>query len=156
MPRRATYKCPICNSKNTVRIAYGYPGPEAVEDSKAGKVHLGGCTIDVFNQNNKHIISDSALAITLTDKWCAQIGCKLIVAYIPNSAFWRPDSLANKYREELRKFTKSEGIMFLDMTHHFDHNKGSDDFSIKGQHYSPIGYKKIATELFNFASLARE
>ena len=51
-----SYKCicPNCNSENTVRIAYGYPGPEAVEDSKAGKVHLGGCIVDVFNQNNSH------------------------------------------------------------------------------------------------------
>ena len=51
-----SYKCicPICNSENTVRIAYGYPGPEAVEDSNAGKIHLGGCIVDVFNQNNRH------------------------------------------------------------------------------------------------------
>ena len=46
--------CPICNSGNTVRIAYGYPGPEAVEDSKAGEIHPGGCIVDVFNQNNRH------------------------------------------------------------------------------------------------------
>ena len=33
---------------------YGYPGPGAVDDSEKGKVHLGGCIVDVFNQNNRH------------------------------------------------------------------------------------------------------
>ena len=28
---------------------YGYPGPEAVEDSHEGKVHLGGCIVDIDN-----------------------------------------------------------------------------------------------------------
>ena len=54
MSGQLKYKCPNCNSKNTVRIAYGYPDPEAVEDSKKRDVHFGGCIIDVFNQNNRH------------------------------------------------------------------------------------------------------
>ena len=28
---------------------YGYPGPGAVQDSDEGKVHLGGCIVDIDN-----------------------------------------------------------------------------------------------------------
>ncbi len=28
---------------------YGYPGPGAVQDSEEGKVHLGGCIVDINN-----------------------------------------------------------------------------------------------------------
>ena len=54
MVRRYNKLCPSCKSENTVPIQYGYPTPEAVEDSKKNKVHFGGCTIDVFNQSNFH------------------------------------------------------------------------------------------------------
>ena len=47
-------ECSICKSKNIVPISYGYPTPEAVEDSKKSDVHFGGCIVDVFNQNNRH------------------------------------------------------------------------------------------------------
>ena len=43
MPRRATYKCPNCDSRNIVPIIYGMPGMEAREEEMRGKVHLGGC-----------------------------------------------------------------------------------------------------------------
>ena len=46
--------CPICKSKNTAPISYGYPTPEAVEDSKKRDVHFGGYVIDIFNQNNRY------------------------------------------------------------------------------------------------------
>ena len=46
MPRRATYKCPKCNSRNIVPIVYGYPGPELMEDSALRKVELGGCVLE--------------------------------------------------------------------------------------------------------------
>ena len=45
MPRRATYKCPKCNSRNIVPIIYGMPGMEAREEELQGKIHLGGCCI---------------------------------------------------------------------------------------------------------------
>ena len=47
MPRRATYKCPNCDSKAIVPIVYGYPGFELFEDSKIGKVELGGCCMEI-------------------------------------------------------------------------------------------------------------
>ncbi len=45
MPRRATYMCPKCDSKNIVPIAYGMPGSELQMLELEGKVHLGGCVI---------------------------------------------------------------------------------------------------------------
>ena len=41
--------CSDCGSTNVVTIMYGYPGPGAVHDSEEGKVHLGGCIVDVDN-----------------------------------------------------------------------------------------------------------
>ena len=49
MPRRYKRECPGCKSNNVVPIMYGYPGPGAVEDSEKGKVHLGGCIVDIAN-----------------------------------------------------------------------------------------------------------
>jgi len=45
---RSYKKCPNCNSTNVVPIMYGYPGPEAVADSDKGRVHLGGCIVDIM------------------------------------------------------------------------------------------------------------
>ncbi len=36
-------KCPKCNSDNIIPIIYGLPTHELFEDSKAGRVALGGC-----------------------------------------------------------------------------------------------------------------
>jgi hypothetical protein len=47
MPRRGTYKCPNCDSKDIVSIVYGYPGPELFEESDLGKVKLGGCCMEI-------------------------------------------------------------------------------------------------------------
>ena len=53
MSRRATYKCPKCNSTNIVSIAYGMPGPGLIEDHYKGKIHLGGCSVklDAFDRH---------------------------------------------------------------------------------------------------------
>ena len=55
-PKKTKHKraCPHCGSTNFIPIQYGYPGPGAIEDSDKGKVHLGGCVIDVFDQPNQH------------------------------------------------------------------------------------------------------
>ena len=49
MSKRYIRKCPLCKSKHVAPIMYGYPGPGAVEDSEKGKVHLGGCIVDINN-----------------------------------------------------------------------------------------------------------
>lgn len=37
--------CPKCGSKEVVRIVYGLPSPELMEEANRGKVALGGCCI---------------------------------------------------------------------------------------------------------------
>ena len=49
MPKQYKRECPHCKSINVVNIMYGYPGPGAVQDSDEGKVHLGGCIVDIDN-----------------------------------------------------------------------------------------------------------
>ena len=53
MPRRATYKCPKCDSKNIVPIIYGMPGMELREEELQGKIHLGGCGI-MIDGSDRH------------------------------------------------------------------------------------------------------
>ncbi len=37
--------CPSCDSKNVAPIAFGYPGPEMMEEAQRGKIVLGGCCV---------------------------------------------------------------------------------------------------------------
>ncbi|MBI5434146.1 MAG: hypothetical protein HZA52_15035 [Planctomycetes bacterium] len=39
-------RCPKCGEAEIVRIAYGLPSPELVEEAQRGEVALGGCCID--------------------------------------------------------------------------------------------------------------
>jgi hypothetical protein len=47
--RRTRYRrpaCPFCRYEDqVVRIVYGYPGPDLIEQSRRGEVALGGCCI---------------------------------------------------------------------------------------------------------------
>ena len=47
-----TSPCPKCNARDSIPIAYGYPGPEMMEASRAGKIELGGCIV-FPNQPNR-------------------------------------------------------------------------------------------------------
>ena len=38
-------RCPRCHSDEVVPVVYGMPSAELVEESRAGRVALGGCTI---------------------------------------------------------------------------------------------------------------
>jgi len=38
-------RCPRCHSEDVVRIVYGEPTEEMVEESMAGRVALGGCVV---------------------------------------------------------------------------------------------------------------
>lgn len=40
-------ECPNCESKNTLKILYGMPTHEAIEQAEAGKIRLGGCCVTV-------------------------------------------------------------------------------------------------------------
>jgi len=39
-------KCPSCNSDNVAAIAFGYPGPEMIEEADRGDIVLGGCCVE--------------------------------------------------------------------------------------------------------------
>jgi hypothetical protein len=41
----APSRCPRCGSEEVIRILYGTPGPDLLEDARTGRVALGG---DVF------------------------------------------------------------------------------------------------------------
>ncbi len=43
--------CPKCGSKNIVRIVYGYPNAEALEEAKKGNIILGGCCVSDNSPN---------------------------------------------------------------------------------------------------------
>ena len=46
MSKKYKAVCPNCKSNNVVPIAYGYPGPEMIDEFKEGKIHIGGCMIE--------------------------------------------------------------------------------------------------------------
>jgi len=37
--------CPKCGSDSVLLIVYGLPGPDLMEEGRAGRVVLGGCVI---------------------------------------------------------------------------------------------------------------
>ena len=37
--------CPKCRKKEAVKILYGFPTFEAIEEARKGTIHLGGCII---------------------------------------------------------------------------------------------------------------
>ena len=87
--------------------------------------------------------------IRQTQKLCILNNCDLYVVYIPNSIFWRPDSLADQYGDSINELSKKLGIKFIDGRDVIDRSEGSKDYSIKGPHLSPSGYKKISNYIYN-------
>jgi len=79
---------------------------------------------------------------------CQQNGCIPMVAYIPNSNFWRPDARATHYSKLLAEYCKTKGIQFIDTTKLID-DLGDKAFAPKGPHLSPIGYRVVANALRN-------
>jgi len=75
---------------------------------------------------------------------CNANGCNVVVSFIPNSIFWRPDDRADNYGDQISKLSKTLGLRFVDGRDFIDRTEGSTDFAIKGPHLSPLGYKKMA------------
>ena len=69
--------------------------------------------------------------------------CLPIVAYIPNSNYWRPDSNSKNYKREIEKLSLSLNITFVDGEDVIDSNN-INDFAPKGPHLSIEGYKKFS------------
>lgn len=87
------------------------------------------------------------LAITKTLELCNEFNCKLIVSFIPNSEYFRPDPRAKSYADNIKHLTSKLGLNFVDGREFLNRKKDSDDFAIKGPHLSPIGYEKMAKEI---------
>jgi len=83
-------------------------------------------------------------SITKTLELCSKFDCKVIVSFIPNSEYWRPDSRADSYAEKIAQLTSRLDIPFVDGRSIINRKKGSRDFAIKGPHLSPLGYEKMA------------
>ena len=86
-------------------------------------------------------------AITNTLELCNEFDCKLIVSFIPNSEYYRPDPRADSYADKIKHLTSKLGLKFVDGREFLNRKKDSDDFAIKGPHLSPIGYEKMAKEI---------
>ncbi len=83
-------------------------------------------------------------AITKTLDLCNKFSCKVIVIFIPNSEYYRPDPRADNYGDKIAQLTSYLGISFVDGRDVISRKKGSRDFAIKGPHLSPMGYEKMA------------
>lgn len=86
-------------------------------------------------------------AITKTLELCNEFDCKLIVSFIPNSEYLRPDPRADSYADKIKHLTSKLSLKFVDGREFLNRKKDSDDFAIKGAHLSPIGYEKMAKEI---------
>ena len=75
--------------------------------------------------------------------------CKLIVAYIPNSVYWRPqeDGPIKLFSEAIRNSDYDpEYFAYLDMTPVLN-ALGLDAYAPEGGHLSPKGYKAVANSI---------
>ena len=86
-------------------------------------------------------------AIINTLKLCNEFECKLIVSFIPNSEFYRPDPRSDNYADAIKHLTSKLGVRFVDGREFLNRKKDSADFAIKGPHLSPTGYEKMAKEI---------
>ena len=102
------------------------------------KKSLTGLSED-FNQTER--------AIKKTLELCEEFNCKLVVSFIPNSEFFRPDPQADSYADKIKELTFELGLNFVDGREVLDRTKDSDDFATKGPHLSPIGYEKMAKSI---------
>lgn len=91
----------------------------------------------------KNIIGSSRDALVDAKKLCNEIECELNVVYIPNSNYWRPDEIADKYADKLKAVAAELSLRFFDARKVLNCDKGSPDYAPKGFHLSPDGYRKV-------------
>jgi len=48
-PGTNRYRCPVCNGRNILPIAYGFPTHEAREQADRDEIALGGCLVGPDN-----------------------------------------------------------------------------------------------------------
>jgi len=102
-----------------------------------------------FFADDSELHFSSKLAVdTLVDE-CHINDCIPVVAYIPNSTFWRPDPRSTGYSELLSEYSKEKGTFFIDLTESIRADDESN-YAVKGPHLSPKGYKIVADNLLDF------
>lgn len=90
---------------------------------------------------------DTKRVILGVKELCDQHECELKVSFIPNNYFFRPDTRADGYGDQISLLTKRLEIPFVDGREFLDRSKGSLDFAPKGPHLSSLGYKKMAAKI---------
>lgn len=90
--------------------------------------------------------ADSRLAIDTVAAHCPAPDCTTVVAYIPESPFWRPDPRAAAYASALAAYAAKIGVTFVDTTPKI-RALGQDAYASKGPHLSPEGYAFVAAAL---------
>ncbi len=101
----------------------------------------------LFSLINDKSFASTEKAIVGTLDLCVQFNCQLIVSFIPNSNFYRPDSRADFYGDRIADLTKRLEIPFADGRKYINRERNSLDYAIKGPHLSPLGYRKMANAI---------
>lgn len=94
--------------------------------------------------DSKQLDFGSKLAIDTLVNVCREISCRPIVAYIPNSDFWRPDPRGEKYERLLHEYAMMASVDFWSAKEKFKTNETKDIYAVKGPHLSPLGYSIVA------------
>lgn len=85
----------------------------------------------------------SRLAIDTAAAECRRLGCRVVIAFLPNSDFWRPDHRAPTYASALRDYGERRGAGFADLRPVLE-PLGAAAYAPKGPHLSPAGYAAVA------------
>jgi len=92
--------------------------------------------------------SSTKLAINTAIEECQKYGCTPIITYIPNSTYWDPDYLSEKYKIEIKAYSERNNLLFIDGNEAIDSNSRVD-YAPQGPHLSPVGYEKFSNLIVN-------
>jgi hypothetical protein len=82
--------------------------------------------------------------------------CTPVIVFLPNSEYWRPDSMAKSYFNIIRKYLYStkniESFLLIDVSDEFEKHEDSEVYALSGPHFSPKGYKIVSDKLLEAIS----
>ena len=93
--------------------------------------------------------SSSKLAIDISKQKCEKFKCDLIVAYIPTSQLWRPDTFEKKYEESLMKYSMKLGLKFISLKENINEKTHNKLYATHGPHLSSYGYSILSKKIFD-------
>ncbi|MDF8364710.1 GDSL-type esterase/lipase family protein [Achromobacter anxifer] len=85
----------------------------------------------------------TSVAVDTLKQYCRPPECQPLVAYIPPSEFWSPDSRAEHYREGLKRYAEHAHVRFVDASPELE-SIGPRAYARSGPHLSPDGYEAVA------------